>query len=326
MFYNHGCRPTPARLHTQLKKWLARALRQVFEPERFNKQMLVLVSSGQTPGKTTLLRWLIPTALAGHYCDNPDIADKDARIAIARSLLVSFDEVAVLLRNRHAFKALISAGANTVRLPYTASPTRLERLASFVATSNEYDFIHDETGSVRYLCFEVVSINHSYTNAVDINKLWAQAYALYKSNAPIDLTAEELRENALANHTFTTQPEAAELVRRYFRPCNARELPSHHLSATELKDILSERHAWFRTVPEVSLGKALRALLGPSKSQGDDGVKRYAMIKPLGLKHVQGSCRHLQKCSAIVKSCSATDGIKFRMVEGWGRNGLDTVF
>jgi len=49
------------------------------------------------------------------------------------------------------------------------------------------EFLTDSTGSVRWLCFKIHSINHDYNNyitgvqEVNIDDGWSQAYALYRA-------------------------------------------------------------------------------------------------------------------------------------------------
>jgi predicted P-loop ATPase len=68
------------------------------------------------------------------------------------------------------------------RLPYDRRTSILERRASFIGSTNNIQFLSDDTGSVRWLCFEIESINWKYNDEIDIDLVYAQAYHLYQSN------------------------------------------------------------------------------------------------------------------------------------------------
>lgn len=61
------------------------------------------------------------------------------------------------------------------------------------------EFLSDPTGNVRWIPFEVTSIDWQYAKEVNINDAWRQAYALYQSDFACDVTAEEVRENENEN-------------------------------------------------------------------------------------------------------------------------------
>ena len=59
-------------------------------------------------------------------------------------------------------------------------------------------FLNDETGSVRWLCFELKGrIDFAYSKEVDINKVWSQAYHLDYSDHTFnaELFISDIQEN-----------------------------------------------------------------------------------------------------------------------------------
>ena len=61
---------------------------------------------------------------------------------------------------------------------YIAKPRR----ANFIGSTNKDEFLTDETGSVRFVCIELIDkLNFSYKTEMKIDDVWRQAYSLYKN-------------------------------------------------------------------------------------------------------------------------------------------------
>ena len=264
------------RFRHQFGKWLVRMLRCALEPSEFNKQMLVLVSQSQDMGKSTFIRWLLPKELQDYYMENPNLRDKDSLIAAASSLLIHFDELGAIKRFSNEFKTLASSTKNSVRLPYGAAPVKLTRIASLIASTNEYDFIVDETGSVRFLCFEINGIDFTYSKEMNADMIWTQAWGMYLGGTETwEMSREELAENQTANEAFTVQPEFETIILRYFQKPGPGDCVYN--SSSELKDQLIVRHPYLINYSEVTIGRTLTKIFGPSRTQGKDRIKRYPM-------------------------------------------------
>ncbi len=202
------------------KKWLVRAIKCALEPNYFNKQALIISHSGQSSGKSTWCRFLCPPQLAEYMAE--DISnDKDARIQLCRNFLYNLDELAVLSKNDvNALKAFFSKTFINERLPYDRKNTTLPRICSFIGSTNMSSFLNDETGSVRWLCFELTgSIDFSYSKEIDITGVWTQAYHLAYSEPKFnpELTVEDINENETRNIKYTKLTTEQELVAKYFK-------------------------------------------------------------------------------------------------------------
>lgn len=201
------------------KKWLVRAVKCALEQEYFNKQCLVLVHPQQNSGKSTWCRFLCPPVLSKYLAE--DMAtDKDARIQLTRNFLINLDELSVLAKKEiNALKAYFSKTMINERLPYDKKNTTLCRTCSFVGSTNRATFLNDETGSVRWLCFELDgSIDFGYSSAVDINKVWSQAYHL-AYGAPsfhAELTLKDIAQNEQRNKTYRETSMEEELLCKYY--------------------------------------------------------------------------------------------------------------
>ncbi|HLW42699.1 MAG TPA: VapE domain-containing protein [Flavobacterium sp.] len=178
-------------------------------------------------------------------------------------------------------KSVISKDVFKGRLPYAARETRLMRRANFVGSTNDSQFLNDETGSVRWLCFELTDkINFDYKKDIDIDRVWAQAYYMYHGGFKYELSAVEIEENERRNKKYTVRSVEQELIERFFYPPgigNFREKivveqDIHFKTATDIKLILS-KHAPGERTHEAKIGKALRALGFKIQSKRTEGYE-----------------------------------------------------
>lgn len=201
------------------RKWLVRAVKCALEPEYFNKQAFIISHRGQSSGKSTLCRFLCPPRLSAYMAE--DISnDKDARIQLSRNFLLNLDELAVLSRKDiNALKAFFSKTFINERLPYDRKNTTLPRICSFIGSTNMTTFLSDETGSVRWLCFELRDqINFAYSKEINIDHVWAQAYYLAYNEPGFnpELTVNDVNENEERNRKYTRLTTEQELVAKYY--------------------------------------------------------------------------------------------------------------
>jgi len=206
------------KFHYHLKKWLVRAVKCVLIPEYFNKQAFILVHQGQSSGKSTWCRFLCPEALKEYITE--DLGnDKDSQIQLSKNFLINLDELAVLSnRNIDTLKSYFSKTAINIRLPYARKNSLLPRFCSFVGSTNSTSFLKDETGNVRWLCFELIDkIDFAYSKEVNMDKVWAQAYHLMKDPSfNAELTTEDLNENENRNSQFVSLNTEQEFILKYY--------------------------------------------------------------------------------------------------------------
>jgi len=198
------------------KKWMVRTVKCALLGGYFNKQAFVLVHSGQNSGKSTFCRFLCPPSLSQFIAE--DISnDKDARVLLCKNFLINLDELAVLSKREiNSLKSFFSKTQVNERLPYDRKNTILPRVASFIGSTNQDSFLNDETGSVRWLCFNINSIDWDYKKNIDINAVWAQAYALSTDNAfNSEMTIEDIRINEERNKGFQIVSTEQEVISRY---------------------------------------------------------------------------------------------------------------
>ncbi|WP_107037869.1 VapE domain-containing protein [Brumimicrobium mesophilum] len=264
---------------TQLKKMFVRSVACSLGVQ-LNKHCFVFVQSGQHNGKTTLLRWFCPPDLESYIAEDI-LFDKDSLIALCTNFIINLDELSKLSNHDiNAIKSVMSKDAVKARLPYSARATRLIRRANFVASTNETEFLSDHTGNVRWIAFKLDGkIDFNYNKDIDINRIWAQAYYLFKGGFQHQLTREEIMENEERNVEFMQRSIEQELIQQYFHPANFPIDKQYCFkTTTEIKHILDQKTISNRiTIRKVGVAlKVLGYVQTGNRLEGSDyPVKGY---------------------------------------------------
>jgi predicted P-loop ATPase len=247
------------RFQTQFKKMLVRCIACALLDNVFNKQAFILVHDQQNSGKSTFCRWLCPPLLSAYITENIS-TDKDSLITLSDNLLVNMDELATLNKAElNTLKAMMSKDVVKVRRPYDKKPILTPRRASFVGSTNKSEFLSDETGSVRWLCFELNGrLNFDYKKDIDINDLWKQAYTLFKQGFKYELTPDEIQENEKANRAYQLTTEEQELIQKNYLP-GTKDKHEVFYTSTDIKNALLEKYNSSR-LNNINIGKALKIL------------------------------------------------------------------
>jgi len=252
------------RLENHFKKWLVRTVKTAIDDQYFNKQAFVLVSMKQNSGKSTFCRFLCPPDLKDYIAESI-ATDKDSLIAITENFLINLDELSQADKAEiNAFKSLFSKEKVKARLTYDKRPTVHSRRASFIGSTDRWEFLTDENGSVRWLCFEIDCIDWNYINEVNIDKVWAQAYHLLtRTNFDYNLTAEEIKENDWNNKRYQVATPERDLLIKFFQPGD--DKTGDFKTATDMLEYISARTAI--NLSPVKVGKELRFLGFERKSK-----------------------------------------------------------
>ncbi len=245
----------PFQIH--FEKWLTRSVFCALKRGYINKQCFVFYNTKQNSGKTSFLRFLIPPSLEKYYTEDIGV-DKDGLIALCKNFIINIDELSVMSKTDvNILKAFISKNTVNARLPYDRKSSLMFRTSSFCGSTNRSDFLTDETGSVRWIIFEVLEIDFGYSKEININQIWAQAYynAFERKNYNPELTAEDLIENEKRNEKFKQVSLEQEILISHFEKS---ENKNDFLTATEI--MLAMSNALGVRMINVKIGKALTAL------------------------------------------------------------------
>lgn len=269
------------------KKFLVRMVSQSLG-KRFNKQCLCFVGK-QNDGKTSFFVNLVPPSLKSYYKTGFDFSKgtKDSKIALVGSFLINLDELTQFSKHdlNAEFKAILSESTVKFRGLYEKYERAHERRASFVASTNHPEFLTDETGNVRWLPFKIKSINHDNGGlngyaSIDIDKVWAQAYALHLTNFQAEMTADEVEHQSKLNRRFFKKTYEMEVILKYFAPAQKGDKNAVFVTSTDLVDILKDKMK-FSTNP-IMLGRSLVGV-GFEKARNESSLYGYYVIDLLGV-------------------------------------------
>lgn len=241
--------------NNHFKKWLVRVVACALLPDFYNKQALILIGEKQNSGKSTFCRFLCPPSLAKYIAENIT-TDKDSRILLAKNILINLDELAMMGKSDlNSLKAYFSKTMINERLPWGRNATIIVRRCSFIGSTNQSEFLSDETGSVRWLCFEIDSIDWGYKINIDIDKVYVQAYYLFKSGTfNYNLTGEEIRENEKRNKEFQVLTIERELLEKYL---DNGMIGKDFMTPTDIMQIINSATGNQFRINHVQIGKAL---------------------------------------------------------------------
>lgn len=266
----------PERFKKHFKKMLVRSIACALTDGNFNKQAFILVHDKQNSGKSTFCRWLCPPKLKSYYAENISI-DKDSLISLSENIFINLDELATLSKvELNTLKSMFSKDYIKIRRPFEKKPAVTPRRANFIGSTNKTEFLTDETGSVRWLCFEIEGINWDYQKDIDIDMVWSQAYILFKSGFKYQLNEDEIHENETVNKDFQITTPEMELIQQNYLP-GTKEKNEIFYTASEMQHNLMKKYENNVKLNINNIGKALK-MLGFEKSQKFNGafqVKGY---------------------------------------------------
>ncbi len=256
-------------------KWIVRTIRCALEPKYYNKNCLVLAQEMQNSGKTTFCRFICPPELKNYIAENIGY-DKDGIIQLSKNILINLDEIdRIDSRAIKAYKSFFSKEKTNLRLPYAKKNSNLPRICSFIGSTNLLNFLKDDTGNVRWICFEILGkIDFQYSKVIDINKVWSQAYhlAYLDENYDPELTNEDVVENEKRNERHRVISIEEELISEIFEKSNSRD---DFLTATAITNFVKSRYSYANPI---SIGKAITKLGYKRINCPKNGNKGY-MIK-----------------------------------------------
>lgn len=221
-----------------LTRWLVSSVANVFEPNGCQNQTCFVMTGGQGAFKSTWLNLLCPPDLIKYlFCGKIDLQSKDTYILLGTMFIINLDDQLRALNKKddETLKTIITHPNINVRRPYDRYPSYLSRIASFCGSINSNEFLTDPTGSRRFLPFEVESIAIDTAKEININQVWAEAYALFKQpDFKYWFTVEDFAEMFGSNEDFQVATEEYELLHEYYEVVLDTKLANVHLSTTKL--------------------------------------------------------------------------------------------
>ncbi|MGL5113618.1 MAG: VapE domain-containing protein [Flavobacterium sp.] len=171
------------------KKFLLAAVTRIFEPGHKFDTMLVLEGQIQGEGKSTSLNALSQ----GWFIDNiSDFTNKDTLLACHNGVWIAeCSELDFMSKTEiTAQKAFNSRQIDSFRAPYDRFVKEYPRQFVMVGTTNQFQYLRDETGNRRYWSVRTHKINQPKLKA-DSDQLWAEAVQLYRARTDVVYMTEK---------------------------------------------------------------------------------------------------------------------------------------
>ena len=125
--------------------------------------------------------------------------------------MINLDEFEVIGKSDiGGLKTLMTMPSIKVRRPYGRFSETMVRRASFVGSINKKEFLNDDTGSRRFLTYEVKSFN--FDAIPDIDLVLAQAYKLYQDGGKWWFTEAEIAVINTRNMKYSQTSYEEELL------------------------------------------------------------------------------------------------------------------
>ncbi len=256
-------------------KWLVQCVAMAHnEQGRYGAEfVLVLQSKRQGAGKTSFFRQLCsPPELQGYFLEgrsmNPE--RKDDILENTSCWICELGELESTTRKREMdkLKAFLTNSKDRVRAPYDPADCEYPRLTCYAGTVNEPDFLR-EAGR-RFVVLPIIGVDLPRLKKLDMNRLWAEAYFVYRSDPNyFRLDQQETQEAVAASEEFrsifTEEQAVRDLLDWGSDPADWREYTASEIArALELKDA-------------ARVGKALRNL-GYEKTSNVDIDRRFRIL------------------------------------------------
>ncbi|WP_439447850.1 VapE domain-containing protein [Stenotrophomonas sp. ATs4] len=211
-----------------MRRWLISGVAAAFEPDGLVARGVLTFVSKQNLGKTRWARQLAPAELQ-LIADGVvlDPANKDSVKQVISKWIVELGEVDATFRRTDiaALKSFISRSHDEIRRPYARTESRYARRTILFASVNDERFLRDATGNTRWWTVHAVALGEPAR--IDMQQVWAEAHALYRSGETWHLSSEELDTLNATNSEHEPISPIAELIDRHFDW----SVPAEHWSA-----------------------------------------------------------------------------------------------
>ncbi|MBQ8867782.1 MAG: virulence protein E [Bacteroidaceae bacterium] len=201
------------------RKWIVALVAGLFDPDKVNEEILVLVGK-QGTYKTTWLGRLLPPELRSYFRIKTDSRhfDKDDKLSLAEFALICLEELEVLRPSElNQLKALTTDKTINERPAYARYKEERLHIASFCGTSNNIQFLNDPSGERRWLPFEIERIDNPHSHTLPYEGMYAQALHLWREGFPYWFEGEENDRLNRHNNRFEVPDLLYDLIHTHYR-------------------------------------------------------------------------------------------------------------
>ena len=190
-----------------IKKWMTSAVARAYEPG-CKADCALFLQGGQGAGKSTFFEVL---ASKGFFNDNLNNTknNKDEILLVHQYWIHEWSELETAFKKKDIaeVKAFLARNRDSVRPPYQRSVIDMPRAAVFCGSTNQQEFLSDDTGERRYWIIPVNKEVDLDLLKQERDQLWAAAVELYRRGAHWWLNdAEEKASKALSARFKSLDP------------------------------------------------------------------------------------------------------------------------
>lgn len=262
-----------------LRKWLVAMVAGWLDDDVVNQEILVFIGR-QGIYKTTWFANLLPPELRQYFHSNTSFGNmtKDEVLKLSKYGLICCEELDTMKpAEMNRLKWAVTTVVTDERKPYAHNSERRKHIASYCGTGNNLQFIDDDTGTRRWLPFEVLSIRSPYEYRIHHEEIFAQAYKLYLSGFQYWFSDEEMKLVARHNERFEVAKPERELISRFYRVPHEKE-HGVFVSSTEIMQNIGGLLTCQLT--KNKLGRAMTAL--GFESMRSHGQRGYVVVEYSG--------------------------------------------
>lgn len=259
-----------------LRKWLVAMVAGWLDDDVVNQEILVFIGR-QGIYKTTWFANLLPPELKQYFHSNTSFGNmtKDEVLKLSKYGLICCEELDTMKpAEMNRLKWAVTTVVTDERKPYAHNSERRKHIASYCGTGNNLQFIDDDTGTRRWLPFEVLSIRSPYEYRIHHEEIFAQAYKLYLSGFQYWFSDEEMKLVARHNERFEVVKAERELISKFYRVPHEKE-PGVFVSSTEIMQNIGGLLTCQLT--KNKLGRAMTAL--GFESVRSHGQRGYVVVE-----------------------------------------------
>jgi|GEM_PF-2132848 len=244
------------------KKWLVASVANIYIDSQCTNHHCLILCGNQGTNKTTFFNSLFSSeyVFTGHI----DLKNKDSMILLTDTFLVILDEQFSILSKDTEWESLKSAVTMPkikVRWHYAKNSKLAARIANFCGTANRIEILQDDTGNRRFVPFQLTeAIDINALHQIDMRKVWAQAYKLFKENWYYLPTAKEKRQIDRYQQGFKKLANEHYLIMDMYEPHDKQDEDLELLSSTEIWKRLDKDYNLSKDVTVSKIGRAMTFL------------------------------------------------------------------
>ncbi len=199
-----------------LRRWLIGAIAKAMRGEQ---NRVFILDGPQGIGKSLFVKWL-GSGLEKYFCEaSIALDDKDTYIRLMTMWIWEIAEFGQTFKrlDNEALKNFITLSQVTVRKPFGKYDLTKPALASMMGTvNNEMGILNDPTGNRRFMVTKVEQIDWNYSK-LDVNQIWAEAYAAYLGGEHWNLSSDERKLANEINAQYEIEDPTEGLLLKYFK-------------------------------------------------------------------------------------------------------------